>query len=734
MPTRQVEQLSFETGEIGSEHVLRADLAVRAKSLKRARNVRILVSGALEARPGTERVAEAAGDGIVHEMVVRDTAYVLLLTNARLDVYDMETRTLVDSVTGCAWTLAMLQDDETPVCVVPYDTEARVLHPELPTQVITRASDGSWSVAADEPTDGIGGSLRQAYYRYAAKGVSLTPSDIAGNIILTANEPYFDALHDGLRLRLQGREVEITSIVDADTANATVVQELYHTISLPVDNTTGFEIGEIVEGRDTQAKGEVTGIVAGTSLTILMQNFTSFFYDATATPPGEQVLGRNQTARVDGVPAAASQAAVLDFDEQAEGPLRGYAATGAVHKGRFWKARLPDVPYGLLASAIGDFQDFQADVGDNDAIFELLGDTRGGVVRHVISAEQLIFGTSRGVFYVPESESNPIRPTSLSVNQIGPDGLSPCKPVLISEGVVAVENGGGTILGIFPTGDVRRSWKVADISLLSSHLIESPRSLAYVSGGETDPERYVYAANAEAGTMPVVYYSDSAEVFGWTRWETEGRCRSLCAHKGMAWGLFEREHGATTVYSLEAFDQARYMDCCVDVLEADLQGNASTETIDGPDGEIAAVFVYRCAALAGATCSLMIGDAYIGEVTLDADGDFGVPDLEGDIQLGFNFTPEIETWHPVEAEDQRARRRKQRIIRAIVRWEGRYMAINDEVLPIYRGGEDTADAPPLRTEEIGRPMFGWSMEPTASFSRPYPGPWRVNAVVLEVRN
>jgi hypothetical protein len=732
MPTRQVEQMSFETGEVGVEHLFRADLAVRAKSLKRARNVRILVSGALDARPGTVRLVTAAGDGQVCMMVVQDTAFILLLTNARLDVYDMASRALVQTVTGCDWTLAMLTDTETPLSIVPYDKEARVLHPDLAPQLITRSAAGVWAVADDDAADGIGGSVRQAYYRFADRGVSLTPSATSGSVTLTANQPYFDALHDDLRLRLQGREVLITAVTDSTHATATVIQELYPTIILPVTSSTGFEIGEIVQGRDTQTEGEVTA-VGGGSLTLLMQSFTSFFYDATATPTGEQVVGRNATTRVTAAQSATTNAAVLDFDEQAESLLRGYACTGAVHKQRYWKGRLPLVPLGVLGSAIGDKQDFQVGLGDNDAIFEEMGDASAGVMRHIISAEQLILGTSRGVFYFPESETNPIRGTSWGVNNIGPDGLSPCRPVLISEGVVAVENGGGSIIGIFPTGDVRRSWKTSDLSLLSAHLIGSPLSLAYVSGGETDPERYVYMANAD-GTMPVVYYSDSAEVFGWTMWETDGLCRSLCAHKGEAWGLFRRLHGASTVYSLEVFDPDRYMDASVDVLEAALQGAATTETIEGPDGTIAADFVYRCAVLAGATCSLMIGDSYIGEVTLDSDGDFGVPDLDGDIQLGRNFEPEVETWFPMEAEDQRSRRRKQRIIRAICRWSGRYMAINGEALPVYRGGEDTGVAPPLRDEEVSRSMFGWSFEPTATFSRPYPGPWRLNGIVLEVRN
>lgn len=665
-------------------------------------------------------------------MVVQDTAYVLALTDGRVEIFDMDSRASLQAVSGCEWTVAMIADDETPLVVEPYDNEARVLHPTMPTQLITRARDGTWSVSADTPPPGIGGSIRQSYYRYAERGVSLTPSATSGSVTLTANQPYFDPAHVGLRLRLQGREVQITAVTDADTATATVIQTLYPTLSLPVESVSGFEVGEVVQGRDTQTEGEVVAIGGG-ALTLLMRSFTGFFYDGTATPKGEQVVGRNATTRVSAAQASATPAAVLDFDEQAENPLRGYACTGAVHRNRFWKARLPEVPFGLLASAIGDFQDFQVGVGDSDSLFELLGDARAGVMRHVVSAEQLLIGTARGIYYCPESETNPIRPTSFSVNQVGPDGVSPCRPVLISEGVMFVENGGGSIIGVFPTGDVRRSWKTADVSLLSSHLILRPRSLAYVSGGENDPERYVYGANAD-GTMPVVYYSDSAEVFGWTQWSTAGACRSLCAYKGEVWGLFRREHGAAVVYSVEAFDPARHMDACVDVAPGDYQGPATGEVIEGPEGVMPAEKVYRCAVLAGATCSLMMGGSYIGEVTLDGDGDFGVPDIDGAISLGRNFIPEIETWPPMEAVDQRARRRKQRIIRAICRWSGRYLAINGKVQPIYRGGENTAGAPPLRDEETHASMFGWSYAPTASFSRPFPGPWRVNGVVLEVRN
>lgn len=733
MTTRQIEQKTFETGEVGADHLFRADLAVRAKSLRRARNVRILVSGALEARPGTVRVLTAPGDGYVRDMVIQETAYILLLTDRRLDVIHRESRAIVQSVTGCAWTLAMLTDENTPLVVDPYDDEARVFHPTMPEQVIKRSTAGVWSVAADAPASGIGGSKRQSYYRFADRGVSLTPSGTAGSITLTASVAYFVAAHVGVRMRLQRREVEVTTVTNGTTATATVIQPLYPTVTVQVQNGLGYEIGEVVEGRDTQAKGEITG-VSGNTLTVLMQTFTPFFFDASATPTGEQIIGANATSRVTAAPGAASPAAVLDFDEQAESAVRGFAATGAVHRNRLWKARLPRVPFGVLASAIGDFQDFQVATGDNDAIFEELGDTRAGVVRHVLSAEQMLIGTSSGLYYVPESETNPIRPTSFSVNQIGPDGVSPCRPVLISEGAFFVENGGGSIIGVFPTGDVRRSWKTADVSLLSSHLIMNPRGLAYISGGAQDPERYVYAVNS-TGTLPVVYYSESAEIFGWSQWETQGEFRSICADKGECWVLVRRRHGGKLVYSVEAFSDGRYMDSCVSIDRvADYRGPANGQSVLGPDGAFAADSVYRNAALAGATVSLMIGGAYIGEVTLNESGDFGALDLPGDIELGFNFEPIAELWPPQDNDDQRAIRRKQRIVEALTRWRGRYLAVNGKLRTPYMGGENTEVAPPLRDELHRTPIFGWSDEPSVTVSRPYPGPWTLLGVVQRVKN
>lgn len=721
----QYEQRTYESGEISPDHVWRADLKSRATSAKRVRNCRITIAGALENRPGSVRQAALDGDGWVVDMTVDDVTYMLVLTAENLKVFNRATRTQIANLSA-AWTAGVLPD----LVVAPYGSEAFVTAQGMPPQRIVRSDAGVWSVGAATFGSGIGGSIRQLYYRFAEPGVTLTPNGVTGSVTLTASAATFVAGHVGTRFRLQRREVEITAVASGTSATATVVQRLLPTVTLAVASSNGFSVGEVVTGKDSGAEAEVVAVPNGTSLTLLLQKFTDFFWDS-GTSKGETIVGPAASTTNTGAQSATTNAAVLDWDEQAISAVRGYPGTAAVHKGRLWLARFPQVPFGIAASAQFALDDFAVGENDADAFFEELGNEASGAVRHIVPSEQLLVMTTRKLFYYPESESNPIRPTAFQLIEVGPDGASDCRPVSISEGVIYAEQGGGSLLGAFPTGDVRRSWRTADVTQLSAHLVSAPRSLAYISGQAVGPERYVYAVN-DTGELVVVYYSDSAEVFGVVQWGTSGAYRSVAAADGEAWAIVRREIDGSDVYFLEIIDHARVMDACVDVASGAYQGLATTETILTPSGPIAADKVYRAAALANATCDLMVGGSYIGEVELDGDGDFGVPDVAGAIQLGFRWEALVETWPPLDAEDARARRRKIRITRSHVRWKGRYLAMNGKLQPVYRGGEDTNLAPPVRDELASAPQFGWSYEPTAIFSHPYPGPFTVLGHSLEV--
>jgi len=739
VPSRQFEQHDFSVGEISPDHQWRSELQIRARSARSLRNMRLLVGGAAKSRPGTVRIDDVGGDGQIVSVSIASQTFKLVFGVGTLKIYDKATRTLVTDFAGMSWNqLAIVQG----LVVSPHGSKTFVFHQTRRPQVIERARDGTWSVSDYEFGSGIGGATSQPFYRFADPGVTLTPSALTGSITLTASAAAFTGLLAGIRLRIQGREVILGTPTSATSSPATVVQQLYPTKTLEVASSTGFEVGEVITGKDSTARGEVTAIPDATHITVLMQTFTDFFFSGS----GEKVIGANAVTDTTAAPVSAANAAVLDWTEQAMSDIRGWPGCGVVHRGRLIMGRLELIPHAIVASAVGDFTDCEVGTNDNDAIFEELGDENIGIVQHFVSAEQFLVLTSRQVFYYPESEANPINPSGFQLLRVGPPGSSACKPAVIAEGVLAAGPGGGSVYGVFPTGDVRRSWRQADISRLSAHMIKHPRCITYVSGHddedpdddevENKPLNYAYAVK-QSGSLAVVAYSetDADAIPGWTPWDTAGEFRWLAAEEGECWAIVKRTYATspTTRYTLEVFEDARLVDCAVDIDRvADLQGSASGETIQTPAGPQVADFVYRCAELAGATVSLTIGGDYIGEVTLDSDGDFGAPDIEGDIVLGFGFEAEITPWAPMDTEDQRARRRKRRISGALVRYQGKGIAVNGKLRPLYNGGEDTAASAPERDELWRWPIFGWSQEPTVTISKPYAAPLTIFGYSLEV--
>lgn len=732
MPSQQYEQFDFSLGEIEPDYVTRAGLAVRGRSLRRAKNTQITAAGNLIARPGTIRLDNIPSNGEVVSVVIGAETYMLVFSTAGVDIWNKTTRSYVQAVTGQPWGVGM--EDQIVVC--PQGAKTYIFHQDFQPRVLTRANDGTWSIAIYTPTEGIGGALAQPYYRFADAGVTLTPSGTSGSITLTASAAYFEAAHAGLRLRLQGREVEIDTFTDSTHVSATVIQTLFPTVTLDVTSSLGFEVGEVVTGKDSTAKGEVVAVPDSTHLTILMQSFTAFYYSGSA---GEKIIGRNAVTENTAAQSTTTNAAVLDWTEQLMSDLRGWPGTGAVHAGRLWMGAFEEVPFGIVASAVNTFTDLEVGAEDADAIFEELSNEGTGVLRHIVSAEQLIVLTSRRALYYPESEANPIKPSGFQLLQIGPDGAGACKPALISEGVMFADAGNGSVMGCFPTGDVRRSWRTADMSRLVPHLINTPRSMAYVSGpqdpdataGERKVQRFVYSAN-EAGDMAVVSYSETEgdAVPGWTPWTTYGYFRWVEADQGECWVITARIYDSAVNYHLEIFDRNRLLDGSVDVTS--LQGAASGQTIATVDGDIPADLVYRCVEYPNATLSLVQGGSYIGEVETDSNGDFGALDMDGDIEVGFKFDVECIPWTPLPPEDERARRRKRRLSRIGARYKGKGTAIDGTLRPLYDATDDPSAAAPERDEWWFRPGYGWSQEPSCTITRAFPAPWHLLGVTLDV--
>lgn len=213
MPRIRLQQTNFAAGELAPALHGRVDLRAYQSGAARLRNVMITASGAIARRPGLRFVDTVRGAARLVPFEISDAeTYLLVFTDHRCDVY---LRDRVVAAFGCPWTVAQLSQ-------INYTQSADALfivHPETPPKRITRHSITDWDLG-DWPWRSEGGRIGWPHYKFAPDHVTITASATTGNVLLIASEAVFRAEHVGCRLRIQDKEVHLTSILSATQARA----------------------------------------------------------------------------------------------------------------------------------------------------------------------------------------------------------------------------------------------------------------------------------------------------------------------------------------------------------------------------------------------------------------------------------------------------------------------------------------------------------------------------------
>lgn len=218
---RQV-KTNFTAGEVSPELLGRGDLRAYENGAQELRNLFIFPTGGVMRRAGLAYIDTVAGNGrlIAFEFNTQQT-YLLVLTAEQIDIYasGVKVATLSSpwpdsAISQLSWT----QSADTLLMV----------HPDYLPKRLVRDSGGTfslldWDFFTDEDV------TYQPYYKFAGSTVTLTPSGTTGSITLTASADIFDPLHAGTRLRLGGKEVEITSYDSPTVVTVTTIDDLIST-------------------------------------------------------------------------------------------------------------------------------------------------------------------------------------------------------------------------------------------------------------------------------------------------------------------------------------------------------------------------------------------------------------------------------------------------------------------------------------------------------------------------
>lgn len=690
---------SHAAGEIAEEFIMRTDLQVRNEASKQFRNALLKAGGGFRRRWGTQDLAGLAGISRLETYGVgSDDAQILVFGDGLFEVRDLDGVIVQTLTASVPWVEADLFDMQ----VALEDGKIVVTCRSFEPQQLTLTS-GVWSIGPLDYADGLNGAIQQPYWRYAERGVSLTPSAFSGSgITLQTSASFFVPAHVGTRLRYTGVEIEVATVVDGQNATGNVIGTLYPTVTVTLGSSVGFSVGQVVQGDTSQIRGVVSGVPSGTTLTVqLLDGYT--YFDAT-----EPLVGPTSKSTMSAVVAAGAPAATVDWDEALISTARGYPGACALHRNRLLVGDFPQAQSIMAASATGDIGDFSTGSGlETDAIVERVGRESSLGLRHFGSTEQLLLFTEGGPYYVPEQVAAPLSPTNFELLRIGPEKVGAAPPILVSEGMMFTELGSGRLMIALPTGNVRRSWDVADLSELAYHLMGEPVEMDLVPAG-TESDRIVPVLRSD-GQIAALTYRRSQTFSAWGLWTTTGAWRSILNAAGDLYAVAEREINGATVYRLEKFVTGAWAD-----------GMVSLATRTTP------VSLY-----ANSTVGVWDGENKIGEFAVGNDGVLvGVDDSYGAVQVGIDFTLTVEGVPPVDSE--RGLRPNYKITRADVDCVDSVAFKGNGLNPSgWSGATVGGSAGPSTGVRRFRPL-GRGKYPTFTITQDVGGPLEVRSVTLEV--
>jgi len=240
---------------------------------------------------------------------------------------------------------------------------------------------------------------------------------------------------------------------------------------------------------------------------------------------------------------------------------RGFPRTATFHEGRLMFGGSKSLPASLFGSKIGDFFNFRTAEGlDDDALFVTIATDSVNAITAMRSGRDLQIFTTDAEFFVPQADLDPITPSNLVIknatNRGSKEGI---KPVSAEGGTLFIQREGKAIRE-YLFSDVDLNYQANNISLLSSHLLKSPRSMALRVATSTDDGDLLLIPNSTDGSMAVFSILRSQNVVAPAEFITDGKFLDVSVDVTDIYVVTERTINSATKRYVELFDDQRTTD------------------------------------------------------------------------------------------------------------------------------------------------------------------------------
>jgi len=696
-----IRQRDWSAGEIDPDGERRDDTEVFKYGERKSLNMQSLRTGAIENRYGRQYLYQDEG--------VRDDFR--LLPNVRHSVTFAHQRATIRDEDGAV--VATLSAPWTSGAVdrlvwTSHDNMIFVTAPQMQPQVIEIDKNTlAWSIRDYNFKVSIDGTVRCPFYRFSDYGVTMQVSATSGPVNVTFSASVLQPLHVGAVFRYAGKQVQIATVVSPTQATAVCLEPLNPTIRYGLKNVSEntFIIGQTVKTSIGGVEGEIVAVdkVANTVTIVVLNRWR--------VGPGtdDRLVGPSSDAEIISS-TFVTPAATTRWDEQFMSPYRGWPQSVSKDAQRLIFCNLPQVKQAIVWSATSDPFDMQVNADATGAIFELIdADCQ---VFHVVGGYDEFAVTDIGVFYIPISSENPLKPGSVEFRRLYSGEVANVKPVEVTEGVLFVDESLTGIYAITATGQTARPYIATEISQFHRHLFKNVKSLTSNYGTPKNAARQIFVVN-EDGTVVVGQYSSDREFVGWRLWNGAGHVNSVSARYGDVVFSTKYDTIGTPLFVAERIDSSMELDCSV------IYGGSGT--LPFPVGETVQVMAD----------GFFLGDFIVGPVNTVAVDTAEYSQICVGKEFDWYLMPNLSDFEGGEAFGQRQRRRKVSKVNAKVR-DCQEFKIGRKVLCTWRGGEDTSQPMPKRSGVFTYRETGRSFDPEFTISKTIPGRFKLLELTTEV--
>lgn len=782
-------QRDFSAGELDISVKRSDENPIMKTGARQMANLRILSSGICKNRPG--RVPLFLETGRVEKITMAaGQIFYIAFGNGYLRIYNAAgtqkfTSTLKgDGSTAIPWTSATLGG-------ITYTIIGLAIYifypdgaPNNVPQILTwdgTGQAGTWTLSTYAETITGGNQKRTLFYRISPQNITMQPSATTGSVTLTFSSSVLVAGMVGTYFQFCGRELKLTAVASGTSGTATVEESLPAGETLNVAATVPFNIGDVVIGSVTGAKGIVTAISAGTSITVQLLQATSSAASSGGQGGGsgtltvgfttsDTVVGPGGGSTISAVTVTTPQAVTVWLDEVMNA-FRGYPSSCTYDQNRLVLCNFPSVPSGIAWSAIGLPLDLYVGAIATNAIFEVLP-TKSQVLYAIggMESSEFVF-CDNAIIYIPINVQNPLVPGSVTLNQLAAFGCQPnVQPRRVEQTIIFMKAGGVEVGAVQAPGAYYRPYIVDHISEMHSHLFSTSAAVSIAAPAATAQfeEHYLYISLANGNVVVGKYQmrqgmiepgQDGKPKVGWVPWTGAGTVTWVAALQDeVDFTASYAPNAVPAVSIVEKLDNTQYLDGAlfVNALPAPFNppgGKGPLYEFPGPNST---VFLID---LSGSSAATVFGRP-MGIYNVDANGFIIAQNIDGEnlssasLVAGQPWTATLEPFVPdaQPGPSQHQRMFKRRVARMAIyvsSSSGFQMArlfsgpltptspslgtiMNFRRVDAYNQGDDPTQPPPLREEaERWRPL-GRAYDPRVAVIKDLPGPLLIHEFGAEV--